>query len=275
MLDDALRRVIAPVVRRAVDAGAVSHWFFIRYSDPDSHLRLRLCGSPDRLQAEVQPALWAAAHALFDDGRVWRLQLDTYHREIERYGGPEGVLTCEQLFSADSDAVLSIVELLEGAPGADARWRLALLGCDRLLDDLGFDLSGKITIMDDLAAGYAREFSVDTDFERSLGNRFRRERASLEELLAGVTDPEHPLAPGIAILTARSDRQRPLGAALRETERRGALTAPLPAIAQALLHMHCNRLLRGAARAQELVLYDFLARLYDGQQSRARRRRDP
>jgi len=41
-------------------------------------------------------------------------------------------------------------------------------------------------------------------------------------------------------------------------------------LAGSLAHMHANRLLRDAARAQELVIYDFLARLYQG--ARARRR---
>ena len=34
--------------------------------------------------------------------------------------------------------------------------------------------------------------------------------------------------------------------------------------------MHANRLLRSEQRAQELVLYDFLARLYDSEVARAR-----
>jgi len=39
------------------------------------------------------------------------------------------------------------------------------------------------------------------------------------------------------------------------------------------MHMHVNRMARAAARAQELVLYDFLARLYEGQAARARKKR--
>ena len=38
----------------------------------------------------------------------WQVQLDTYEREVERYGGPEGIELAEQLFHADSEAVLAI-----------------------------------------------------------------------------------------------------------------------------------------------------------------------
>ena len=47
---------------------------------------------------------------LLEDGQLWRLQLDTYEREVERYGGPEGMVLAERLFQADSEAVLEIVE---------------------------------------------------------------------------------------------------------------------------------------------------------------------
>ena len=120
-------------------AGAADRWFFIRYGDPEWHLRVRFHGDPARLQPEVLPRLHAALDPLLADGRIWRVQLDTYEREIERYGGPEGIALAERLFQADSDAVLDILEMLEGDEGADVRWRLALRGIDMLLGDLGFD----------------------------------------------------------------------------------------------------------------------------------------
>ena len=50
----------------------------------------------------------------------------------------------------------------------------------------------------------------------------------------------------------------------------GRLTTPLPSVATSLLHMHLNRLLRGNNTAQEAVICDFLARLYEGRTRRAR-----
>jgi hypothetical protein len=50
--------------------------------------------------------------------------------------------------------------------------------------------------------------------------------------------------------------------------RSGRLARPLADLAASFLHMHANRLLRSAQRAQELVLYDFLARLYESRAAR-------
>ena len=51
--DRVLRDVVGPVTRSALRAGAVDGWFFIRYGDPDWHLRWRLHGDPGRLRGEV------------------------------------------------------------------------------------------------------------------------------------------------------------------------------------------------------------------------------
>jgi hypothetical protein len=40
-------------------------------------------------------------------------------------------------------------------------------------------------------------------------------------------------------------------------------------LAPSYLHLHANRVLRSAQRVQEMVLYDFLARLYDSRSARS------
>lgn len=84
--------------------------------------------------------------------------------------------------------------------------------------------------------------------QRQLDARYRAERPEL-----GVE---------VEPLRRRSLRLAPVAAALR------AARLPLQELAGHYLHLHANRLLRGAARAQELVLYDFLCRFYASQQAR-------
>src|SRR5262249_37635552 len=133
ILDQVLRDVVGPLVETVLRAGAVDRWFFIRYGDPDWHLRLRFHGEPARLHPAVLPALQAAAAPLLAGGRAWRLQLDTYEREVERYGGPEGIVLAERLFHADSEAILALAGLLAEDARGDLRWRLALVGMHLLL----------------------------------------------------------------------------------------------------------------------------------------------
>jgi thiopeptide-type bacteriocin biosynthesis protein len=268
-VDQVLRDVVRPLVEDALATGAVDRWFFIRYGDPDWHLRLRFHGEPARLHGEVLPALHAVAAPALADGRLWRLQLDTYEREVERYGGPEGIALAERLFYADSEAVLALADLFPGDARGEVRWRLALVGMDLLLADLGFDLGTRRTLLHQARDRFAAEFRADAKLRHELGSKFRTERKSLEPLLDAGGGADTRLAPGLEVLRRRSQRWRPVIAELAEGERAGLLWAPLTELAPSYLHMHANRLLRSAHRAQELVLYDFLARLYESQAARS------
>lgn len=266
--DRVLCEVIAPVVRQAMATGAAAQWFFVRYGDPDWHVRLRIQGDPARLLDSVLPQLHALAAPWLADRRIWKLQLDTYEREVERYGGPVGITLAERLFHADSEAVLSVIERLDGDAGADARWRLTYAGMDRLLDDLGFDLTAKQTLAHRACVSFQREFQADSRLRSQLGKKHRGERQDLTWLLDAARQQTHPLAPGIDCLTVRSAQLRPIVGELQTAEQQRQLSAPLAEIAWSYLHMHANRLLRSTQRSQELVLYELLDRQYATQQAR-------
>ena len=267
--DYLLRKVISPLVSKLLSSGGADRWFFIRYSDPEFYLRLRFHGIPKRLHSDLLPAIEAAVAPLLGDGRIWRMQFDTYEREIERYGGPEGMLLAEQIFHADSEAVLKIIERLDaGDPGLDERWRLTLRGIDMLLQDLGFDPTTKLAVLRKVRTKFAKEFNADANLRGQIGDRFRKERKDLETLLDPRNDVESQLEPGLEILQRRSAALRPIMAELKACDVAAKLSIPLEDLAPSYIHMHANRLLRSAHRAHELVLYDFLARLYDAQLAR-------
>jgi len=275
-VDALLCEVAAPVAREALAAGSCDAWFFIRYGDPHWHLRLRFHGEPARLHGEVLPALQRAAAAGLEGGRIWRVQLDTYEREVERYGGPAGIGLAERLFHADSEAVVAILEMIEGDEGADARWRLALLGTDLLLADLGLGEAEKADLLDRLADSFRREHASDAALAKGLrlqlDQKFRAERQSLEALLDPARAAAGNLAPGVEVLAERSRRNAPLVAELRRLAEAGQLTSSIPDLAGSYVHMHVNRMIRSAARAHELILYDLLARLHRSRTARARGR---
>jgi thiopeptide-type bacteriocin biosynthesis protein len=269
--DGLLREVVAPVAREAMATGEADGWFFIRYGDPEWHLRVRFHGDPSRLQSGVLPRLHAALDPMLADGRIWRVQLDTYERETERYGGPEGILLAERLFHVDSEAVLAILEMLEGDEGADFRWRLALRGIDMLLGDLQFDPETRMRVMRGMREGFAREFGGGKGLRVQLDQRFRQEWRSLMPLLDPAGDAESELFPALEVLRRRSERNAPIVEELRELERAGRLNPSLADMASSYVHMHVNRIIRSAQRAHELVLYDFLYLLYESKAARERK----
>jgi thiopeptide-type bacteriocin biosynthesis protein len=273
--DGLLREVVSPVSREALAHGAADSWFFIRYGDPEWHLRLRFHGKPEELGGWLLPRLHAELGPRLADGRLWKVQLDTYEREVERYGGPEGMLLAESIFEADSDAVLAMVEMLEGDEGAEVRWRLALRGADMLLTDLGLEGEDRMRTLRGMKENFGREFGGGKGLRVQLDQKFRKEGRSLVPLLDPAGDDTSDLAPALAVLRRRSERVAPFCAQLRERFAAGRLNQSIADLASSFIHMHVNRMIRSAARAHELVLYDFLYQLHESRAARARKGAKP
>lgn len=266
--DQVLREELAPLAAEALAAGAARSWFFIRYGDPGWHLRLRFRGEPEALLGGVLPALQGLFARLLDAGTAWKLQLDTYEREVERYGGEEGVALSEELFFHDTQAVMAMLDSCTGDAGADLRWRLILLGMDRLLDDFGLDFEARLGLVERARTGFAVRYRYD--FLRDpLADRLRRERPWLLRVLADPGAAPEELRSGLAVLDRRSRASAGIVAELRERERRGRLRPPLATILPSYIHMFVNRLSRSAGPEHELALYDFLVQLYRSRIARA------
>jgi len=165
---------------------------------------------------------------------------------------------------------LEIMELVErGDAGLDERWQLVVRGMDMILNDFGLELEAKHTLLNDVRKAFAKEFRVDEHFIGQLGDRFRKERKNLEALLDTARESESPLWPGIEVLQHRSAQWASTMTELKAGAQAGRLSAPLTELAASYMHLHANRLLRSAQRSQEMVIYDFLARLYESQLARA------
>ncbi|MFN0063759.1 MAG: lantibiotic dehydratase [Myxococcaceae bacterium] len=270
--DQLLQERVAVFVEQALQSGLAERWFFIRYGDPDWHLRVRLFGDKKRLWSE----LWPQIEGFFDPQRtgskVWRVQLDTYERELERYGGPQGMVLSERLFDADSKAALAIVAATGDDESQELRWRLTLMGMDRLLDDFALEQPAKRDMMLSSRDAFAPELEGNAKLERTLGQRYRQERKTFDEAFAGPLSEDHPLSSGVQILEERSKAVRPIASALWELEKQGGLTCQVQELLRAYLHLQINRYLRSTPREQEMAMYDMLRRHYESLIARARKR---
>jgi len=268
VLDRVLLEVVAPVVEQASAQGWLERWFFVRYADPDWHVRVRFCGDRRRLLADILPRLHECAEPFLADRRIHRLQLDGYRRESIRYGGDRGSVLCEEIFAADSSAVLQFLGQATGDEGLDARWRFCFLGMDALLSDFGFHPARKLECMRLLAQEFGAEFHIDSPMRRRMMDRYRRERRTLEDLL----DDRESAAPPAwrALLRERSAQIQAACAELVCLHAEGSLAAEIQDLAASLLHMHANRALRSSPRAQEMVIYHYLENAYASRAARAK-----
>jgi thiopeptide-type bacteriocin biosynthesis protein len=91
----------------------------VRYSDPEEHLRLRLSLPAGIANAAGQIGAWT--RALQHAGLVTRVSWDTYYPETARFGGATVMSTTEELFAADSTAVLAQLAACAKKNGPDGR----------------------------------------------------------------------------------------------------------------------------------------------------------
>jgi thiopeptide-type bacteriocin biosynthesis protein len=264
-----LTEVVTPLASAAIASGDAVYWFFVRYSDPQHHLRVRFFGEPLRLAASLLPAIEGAVHPLRREGAVWRMQLDTYERELERYGGPAGIELVERIFWIDSEATLELLGGAEEGLPDEVRWLVAMRGADQLLSDLGLPERRRLDLYARIQEALDQEHGTGTEFHKQLGIRYRSRQADIERLLASsgpgnIRLENEMLERAVGVLMQRSVRLAPLVEELQAREAAGSLVPGLDIIRWSLVHMHLNRLLKSAQRSQELVLCSYLRRYYAG-----------
>ena len=135
-LDDHASVVAGPVLDFAthfVESKIATDWFFVRYADPEPHIRLRLHGEPEALSRGLC-RLREWADMLIEARTCSRISLETYDREIERYGGVEGIEICEKIFAADSVAVARLLSRQPVRAAEADLMRLAVVSTDALLE---------------------------------------------------------------------------------------------------------------------------------------------
>jgi len=258
-------------VLQPLRGSSIRDWFYLPFADPHPHLRVRFKGEPSELHATVLPALQRALAPELASGGSWRLQLDTYDQEQERYGGPLGVELAERVFSADSDACSQLVQLCHR--DSDLRWQIALLGIDRLLGDFGFELSQRLTIAQLASEAYGKESGANLETWKAIGVKFRAHRARLTELMSATPEraqgAEQQLI--LQLFYRRSQAIAPLCRSIERGQAEGTIHASAVDLARSFAHMHAIRVLGVEARSHELLLFDFLKRLYDSQLARSRK----
>ncbi|WP_416903504.1 lantibiotic dehydratase [Micromonospora echinospora] len=193
-------------------------WWFLRYGDPDPHLRLRVTGAVNR---EV---LGDWAQELRRAGLVARIQVDTDYPETARFGGPAANTAVEDLFGADSAAALA--QLATSGQAIDVRAVTAASLVDITTGLIGDAAEGMRWLIDHTHA-----------------HRPAPPRAVYQHAVRLANPDQSRLAelPGGEELRATWDRRRRALSTYRDTLRTVAITPE--SVLPDLLHLHHTRLI--------------------------------
>jgi thiopeptide-type bacteriocin biosynthesis protein len=244
--DDLLAGPIHDLVTDLSGSGMVTGWHFVRYADPIPHLRLRFRLSTPAHWSRMAMAVTDAVRPALRDGTAHRLTFDTYEREIERYGGPQGTEVAESIFSADSAAALALIRgAVSGSLTID-RTSLAVISVNALLADLGLPAADR----EELASQMAGE-------RTGSAAAFRESKHELRALLTPAQLATHKDGPTIQSIL--DTRRRTIAVSLDGTRTMAGWYPAATDVPASLTHMHCNRML-GTDRVNERLVYGLITR---------------
>jgi thiopeptide-type bacteriocin biosynthesis protein len=251
--DDLLATEIRAFAAQSLGSGHADDWFYLRYADDGYHLRLRFHGDGSRLTTCLLPRLCAWSARLIDKGVCRRFMLDTYERELERYGGIVGLPLAERIFGADSRATVEMLDLRRRKQFPWDPTLLAMLSIEDLLESLGLDDERRTAWYEH--EGEARDL---------VGTEYRTRKQEMREALADRAGfvATHSQALARAFSERRAAIEEParlLRACFSDDETGDAVSN----VNGSIVHLHCNRLL-GATWQGERRLLALLLRTREG-----------
>ena len=241
-----------PLVRQLLEDKVIEKFFFIRYADPESHLRLRFYSKKQDFYQEVIKAIQDILQRNKEEDIVYKIQADTYNRELERYGN-EYIGLCETLFHNDSMSILEFLWRSDNGYDENNRFIFAVRQINNLLSNADFSYTVRYEILDKLKENFFLEFNGDSGLRKQLGEKYREFRPMMELVLKAEQ--------GAANIENRY---------LKELVENIQDRTQLLAIFASLIHMTINRLFPYKQRVYELIIYHCLAKQYASEKSRRR-----
>ncbi|HWO95421.1 MAG TPA: lantibiotic dehydratase [Bacillus sp. (in: firmicutes)] len=240
--DEFLGRHWQAFCQQCKDMNLIDHAYFVRYADPDRHLRVRFHSHVEQGIGALLPVFHEWTQTLYQEGLISKIVVDTYEPEIERYGGPNLMPLAEALFSHDSEVVSYLIQLVRFSQLQIDKLKLSVISVLELLRQFGLT-------DDETASLLNKKYDV-----KDYLDDFRKDRKYFMELLAGHRDKLEPSYPNESLVYQIMDTRylavKRYVEELARQEELGMLLNAKEDILFSVIHMHLNRLL-GINRNQE------------------------
>lgn len=256
--DDILKNEVYDFVHDLRRKNIIDQWFFVRYNDPDFHLRLRLHINNTCNLNYVFELFFKKFTPLLDSGFIWNIQCDTYLREIERYGA-NSILLIENLFFLDSKFIIKLLRALDNNGYDDERWEMSLVLIDSFFSAFSLSINQRKEVLDYLSKSFKKEFGFTYhQMTKPLNDKYRFYRKKIDEIMLW----ENRTTEVINIIRARMFSINIIAEQLIALEHVNKLQVSIRSLLESLIHMTMNRWFKSKNRQYEMVVYDFLFRYY-------------
>jgi thiopeptide-type bacteriocin biosynthesis protein len=254
-----LKKEILAFIEEGISQKLFEKFHFIRFVDESFHIRIRFYNPDIEKQLVVQKKLMEILQPLLIDHQISKVTVDTYSRELERYGACI-IEEAESVFFNDSLAVMRFVKELDSPELEEYRFLFALRGIDMLLTDFDYTIAAKRTLLKVLQAGYFMEFGGNPELQKQLNEKYRQKQKNIFLHMNPEFDTLNEIEEAVAIFKTRSEMNKSIKDLI--LFKSGNVNDEFM---QSLIHMYLNRLFVNNQRKHELVIYHFLEKYYSSQ----------
>lgn len=249
--DIILDEAIKPLTEYLVENSIISQWFFIRYSDPKPHLRIRFLLNDIQHYNEILEKVNVVLQGYMSSGEISDLVLDTYKRELERYG-ERTIEEAEELFCINSKFTLQCLPYDD-----EEKIIVCLFYIDELLNKTNIPIQEKLRWIRESNEGFKQEFNADKKLNSQLDKKYRDFRPKYLDFTSSEEFSEER-GSIIAYINESNEVFQNVVQSLREN----SSEISLQYFFQSIFHMNINRIFISNQRLFEMLIYDFLLRHY-------------
>lgn len=243
-----------PVIIQLKKRKIIQKWFFIRYRDPDEHFRIRfLIENPNNL-SKVIKTLYPVMEDLLHTNLSWKIQTDTYKRELERYG-ENTMEDSEFLFWQDSEMMLEYLSIKKVFPKKEMALLFSFCSIDSFFNCFSLSFSDKYNIMKNLQHSFKEEFEADKILKKELDKNYRELSNLIECFLK--KDAKNDFAIFFEII-----EKKEIEISKKVLEIKNKIQIPIYDFVSSHIHMMLNRQYTSKQRIYELIIYDHLYKYY-------------
>ncbi|MGE8556473.1 MAG: thiopeptide-type bacteriocin biosynthesis protein [Chryseobacterium jejuense] len=258
--DDLLVNDIYLLTRSLIKKGLIQKFFFIRFSDPYYHIRLRLHVTDVSNIGTIISMFNKTINPKIQNKIVSKVQFDTYNREIERYHELL-IEKAETVFYTDSNYIIKIIQNIIKNEAENNRWMAGILLIVSFLDCSKISTEEKLKLIEGLAKSFKSEYGFNMYNSKQFNTKYREHK----EVINGVINRTY-LSEGFEKIYPLIDKRfKDLNTVMEEiktiSENKGL---DYLRYLGSYLHMTINRIFPVKNRLHELLLYDMTSRYYKG-----------
>lgn len=237
-----------------ISENIIKKWFFIRYKDSDSHLRIRFQVNKTEDIFCIIKELNPVFENLIQKNFIWKVQNDTYLREIERYG-LQTMQDSETLFYYDSKMIMKYLDLQNNFEKEEMQLLFSFLSIESFLNAFSISTSEKLALLDNLQQGFKKEFNATKVLKSELDKHYRELQKDISNFLS--FNKSYEVSQLYEIIEQKSKSINPIAKTIKVN-----LEINLTSFLSSHIHMMINRQFTSRQREYETLIYDHLYRYY-------------